>query len=343
VDGIEVFRLPNFSNVLAWNYQLFLPEGMGTFLRGRIREFDVVHLHMYRTTQDIAVYRYASRAGVPYVFSARGSLPRIVRGQAAKAFFDIAVGMRVLHGASRCIALSRAERAEYEARGVRPDRIRIILNGLDSGLFQNLPPEGSFARNRGLDGRRLIVYVGRLNARKGLDLLVRAFHDLASREPDTTLVLAGPDEGLRRRIESLARSLGLHDRIVFTGLLTGQDRIAVFVDSRVIVYPAKHEVFGLVPFEAMACGKPVVVADDSGCGEITREANAGLVVTVDDTSRLAQAISFALERGPSIEEMVDRGRHFVSERLSWEVVCAQMEATYEEVVADRSVPDLSIR
>ena len=332
LDGVEIFRLPNLSNRLAWRRQLFLPTGMITFLRDRLQEFDLVHLHMYRTVQDIAVHRSASRSGVPYVFSARGSLLRIVRRLTVKTVFDLAVGTRILQDASHCIASSQAEKMQYEAMGVPSDRIRIIFNGIDLESFQNLPPEGTFASRYNLEGKRLVAYIGRLNARKGLDRLLYAFAHVAEANRDTTLVMAGPDDGYEGRLRELARSLGLFDRVIFPGLLTGRDRLAVYVDSRVVAYPAWHEFFGLVPFEALACGRPVVVSDDSGCGEIVREAQAGLVVSVKDISRLSNAILVALENGPEISQMIERGRRFVAERLNWRVIAGETERTYEGAV-----------
>jgi glycosyltransferase involved in cell wall biosynthesis len=335
LDGIDIVRYPNLSNGLAWRRQLFLPRGTGKFLRERLPEFDLVHLHMYRTTQNVAVHRYASRYRIPYVFSARGTLPRIVRYQRAKAFFDVAVGLRLLRDASRCVALSRAEREQYEAMGVPSERIRTIFNGIDWESFQDMPPRGTFAGLYGLEGKRLVAYIGRLHARKGLDHLLRAFTHVAAADGDTALVMAGPDEGDKRPLEALARSLTISDRITFPGLLTGRDRLALFVDASVVVYPAKHEFFGLVPFEALACGKPVVVADDSGCGEIIRGARAGLVVRAEDASQLSGAILTSLEKGPEISQMVERGRRFVAERLSWRAIADETERAYRETVAAR--------
>lgn len=335
LDGIDIFRYPNLSNELAWRRQLFLPRGTGKFLRERLPEFDLVHLHMYRTTQNVAVHRHASRYRIPYVFSARGTLPRIVRYQRAKAVFDVAVGRRLLMDASRCVALSQAEREQYEAMGVPSERIRTIFNGIDWESFQDLPPKGTFAGLHGLGGKRLVVYIGRIHSRKGLDHLLRAFTRVAGVDGDTTLVMAGPDEGDRRQLEGLARSLAISDRVTFPGFLTGRHRLALFVDASVVVYPAKHEFFGLVPFEALACGKPVVVADDSGCGEIVRDAQAGLVVRAEDASQLSGAILASLEKGPEISQMVERGRRFVAERLNWRAIADETEQAYRETVAAR--------
>jgi len=335
LEGIDVHRLPNLSNRLAWRRQFFLPRGTGRFLRERMTQFDLVHLHMYRTIQDVFVHRAATRFGIPYVFAARGSLPRIVRGLMAKAAFDAFYGRRILLDASLCIASSQSERRQYETIGIPSERIRTIHNGLDSTAYRDLPPYGAFSRKYGLHGKRLVTYIGRLSARKGLEFLLRAFRQIKTSDPSAVLVLVGPDDGYQQRVEALARALELHDGVVFTGLLSGRDRLAAFVDAQVVVYPAKHEIFGLVPFEALACGKPVVVSDDSGCGEIIREARAGYVVPVEDIPRLVHAISSAMENGPETVEMIDRGKRFVTERLSWDVVATETVATYREALGEK--------
>lgn len=335
LSGIEVYRLPNLSNRLAWRRQLFLPRGTGRFLTDRLPRFDMVHMHMYRNLQNIAVYRHTRRSATPYVFSARGSLPRIVRGIAAKAIFDVAIGARVLRDAARCVASANAERMQYEAMGVPQDRIRTVYNGIDSKAYENLPAKGLFSERFGLTGRRIVAYVGRLNARKGLNYLLRAFRDVATSDRDAALAIVGPDDGYRGTLEHLARTLHLDDRVVFTGFLDGNERLSAFVDADVIVYPAKHEIFGLVPFEALACGKPVIVANDSGCGELIQEAGAGIVVPVENISRLADAISTSLRGGPEVSRMVERGQQFVAYHLNWDVICTRTEKVYLEAIEGR--------
>jgi len=332
INGIQVHRIKNLSNYLAWHQQLFLPMGTGAFLRERVREFDVIHLHMYRTYQNIAVRRIGDRRGVPYVLSAHGTVPRIVRRKIMKALFDSTYGKRLLRDAARLVALSNAEKLQYESAGVPPEKISIVFNGIDPATYQELPPRGAFARTHALDGKKLVTYIGRLNARKGLDHLLRAFRDLTMAREDIALVLVGPDDGYRRRLERLAAQLALSDRVVFTGLITIPYKLQVIVDSDLIVYPATHEIFGLVPFEALLCGRPVVVADDSGCGEIIKSAQAGLTVPYGDVARLRDAIAMGLGDDPQISDMVLRGRKFVLEELSWSRVAENMERVYEDAI-----------
>jgi glycosyltransferase involved in cell wall biosynthesis len=215
--------------------------------------------------------------------------------------------------------------------GVPSSRITTIPNGVDSRQYQSLPPRGTFARQFGLEGKKLVTYLGRLNARKGLDELIHSFRGLAQTQPNTVLVMAGPDDGYQRSLQLLAHRLAVDDRTFFPGLVTGPSRLGAFVDSQVIVYPTSHEPFGLVPFEALLCGTPVIVTEDSGCGELIKEAGAGLTVPYGNTAALEEALRQTLRGGDAVEETVRRGRRLVLEELNWSRIASQVVNLYEQV------------
>ena len=333
-NSLDVYYLRNLSNYLAWNHQLFLPLGTRGFLRKRGKNFDIIHLHSFRTYQNVVAWREARHFGTPYVFSAHGSIPRIVRKRLAKSLFDVIAGRRFLHDASRLIAVSRAELLQYREMGVSPSKIVVIPNGIDAGQYSQLPPRGSFSSQWGLNGKKLITYVGRLNRRKGLDTLLDAFRKLCNDHSDLMLVLVGPDDGYRGQIQRRTRLLSLGDRVVLTGLITLPEKLAVLSDSDVVVYPGSYEIFGLVPFEALLCGRPVVVADDSGCGEIIAEARGGITFPVGEASSLAEAISTALSGGDSIKAMIERGRSFVLKEMEWGRIAKDTEYTYQIAIRE---------
>ena len=185
-----------------------------------------------------------------------------------------------------------------------------------------------------MNGKKLITYVGRLNRRKGLDTLLDAFRKLCNDHSDLMLVLVGPDDGYRGQIQRRTRLLSLGDRVVLTGLITLPEKLAVLSDSDVVVYPGSYEIFGLVPFEALLCGRPVVVADDSGCGEIIAEARGGITFPVGEASSLAEAISTALSGGDSIKAMIERGRKFVLKEMEWGRIAKDTEYTYQIAIRE---------
>jgi len=332
VGSLEVFYLPNLSNYLAWNHQLFLPSGTRAFLRSHAKTFDIIHVHSFRTYQNVVVRQHALRTNTPYLLSAHGSVPRIVRKKLAKTVFDSIVGQSVLQDAARLIAVSNAEERQYETMGVPSSKIAVIPNGIDAQQYSLLPPRGSFSGPHGLAGRKVVTYLGRLNSRKGLDTLLKSFRQLLDIRVDVSLVLAGPDDGYGRQVERMIKQLSLQEHVLLTGLVTLPEKLNVLVDSDVVVYPGSFEIFGLVPFEALLCRRPVIVADDSGCGEIIAATGGGITFPVSDSAELARAISRTLQDGEDIKQMTDRGRKFVIEHLAWGRIAEETEESYRVVL-----------
>src|SRR5207302_5109403 len=165
-------------------------------------------------------------------------------------------------------------------------------------------------RKLGLEDRKILTYIGRLNQRKGLDALLRAFCLIAKRRKDVALLFIGEDDGYQRTLERLVTELSPSSPVLFLGLITHPLKLSALRDSDAIVYPGHHEIFGLVPFEALMCGTPVVVADDSGCGEIIHETGAGLTVPFGSVEALRDAIEVTLEAGIDVVERTKRGREF---------------------------------
>jgi len=331
---MDIYYLRNASNYLAWNHQLFLPLGMGSFLRKRVSGFDIIHVHSFRTYQNVMVRQFARHAGIPYVLAAHGSAPRIVRKKVAKKLFDIIIGENVLHDAAKLIAVSRAEMRQYEAMGVPVSKIAVIPNGIDAGQYSRLPDRGQFCHKHGLHGRKLVTYIGRLNSRKGLDTLLKSMQKITELRNDVTLILVGPDDGYREQVKKMTRQMSLQDHVLLTGLITLPHKLEVLVDSDVVVYPGAFEIFGLVPFEALLCRRPIIVADDSGCGEIVSEARAGLTVPVGDADRLCAAIRCILEDPESARTMTERGRKYVLEQMDWTRIAAETERLYCDAISE---------
>lgn len=139
-NDLDVYYLRNLSNYLAWKHQMFLPLGTNAFLRRHAREFDIIHVHSFRTYQNIVVRQHALGAGIPYILSAHGSVPRIVRMKLVKSLFDSIVGQDVLEDAAHLIAVSNAEQQQYETMGVPASKIAVIPNGIDAEQYSSLPP-----------------------------------------------------------------------------------------------------------------------------------------------------------------------------------------------------------
>jgi glycosyltransferase involved in cell wall biosynthesis len=176
-----------------------------------------------------------------------------------------------------------------------------------------------------------VLFLGKLTPRKRVDVLLHAF--AAGTNPTARLVIAGNDMGSGPSLARLSRSLGIADRVTFAGLLKGRDRLETLADANVVVYPSADEVFGLVPLEALLSGTPVVVADDSGCGEIVREVGGGDVVPLGDAAALAQAVNRMLAAPDESRALAAQAAARVRARFGGAVVAEQLDAVYAEVLA----------
>lgn len=331
INGVRASYFRNLSNRLAYDYQIYLPMGMKQSIREAIEEADIIHMHGHRNFLNNIVHSIAHRLKRNYIFSAHGTVIPIERRVLAKRMFDIIFGNSILRDAKHFIAVSEKEVNQYEAMGITRNKISVVYNGIDINAFQNLPEKGTFRRRYGLEGKEIVLFLGKITPRKGVDFLVRAYSLL--KRDNTILVIAGNDMGYKSKVERLIAETNLHSKVIFTGLLIDNDKLAAYQDANVLVYPSVYEIFGLVPFEALLCGTPVVVSDDCGCGEIIRREGIGKLILYNDDRGLRDALEDVLENPAYIDEMSIRGKVFIKQQLSWEIIAEQYEAVYYHSIA----------
>ncbi len=329
--SFQVIYLPA---VLA-GFGFYLTPQLVQWSRENVASFDVIHMHTVRTYQNAVVGHFARKFGVPYLVSAHGTLPVIVQRKLPKRIYDLIFGKALLRGASRLVAVSPVEVEQYRQFGIEEERIRIIYNGLDLAEFSSLPPRGRLRSKLGIAASaKVVLYLGRLHKRKGIDKLIEAFARLRAEDGAYRLLIAGPDEGELSRLQSLAKRLGVHEQVRFLGPLYGMEKLAAYVDADVLASPAVYEIFGLVPFEALLCGTPVVVTNDCGSGQIIAEAKAGYLVPYADIEALKAAIDCMLTNREKASRQVRAGQEYIRGRLTWNTVIDDLEGLFREIVCE---------
>ena len=337
VDGVRTHYFWHLSDTLAYDLNFFLTPHLVPVMRREIRSYDVIHLTEYFTFQNIVARHFATKHHVPYILAAHGSLDPVKLRQKAQAkkVFSRLFGLRILRGASKAIALSQEEKVQFAAMGVPDDRVIVIPNGINLREFENLPKRGVFRERYGLpDTERILLFVGRIQKIKGLDLLLEAFYPLARARKDIRLVIVGSEEEghlapLKNRIDSWA----IGDRVLFTGLLLGVDKLSAYVDADLFILPSHGEGFPMTVLEACACGTPVIITQQCNVPEVA-DYEAGFVIR-RDKEELQQAILQILEDPGLQGRLGDNGRRMVSDRFTWDKVVTKLEGVYQEVVADR--------
>jgi glycosyltransferase involved in cell wall biosynthesis len=340
IDGVKSYYFRNVSNSLAYRMQLFMPLGARRWAKKHVVEFNILHLHGHRHLLNSAFARAARARGVPYILAANGTAPAIERRFLLKRIFDPFFGNHVLRNAAHFVAVSEAEIGQYESLKIPREKISVVHNGVNLAGFAEIPPRGMFRRKHDLGSRKVILYLGKITPRKGIEVLARAYAKLLSsgrlKKDGSALIIAGNDMGYRHVLEREIASLGIGDCVKFVGLVTGEEKLACLADAGVCVYASTQEIFGLVPFEALMCGTPVVVSDDCGCGELIGRARAGRRVKYGDAEGLAQAIRETLEMPEGEKaDVISRGRRFVAENLAYEKIARQYVEVYRKAIAAR--------
>jgi len=301
-------------------------------LRRMIGHCDLVHIHWLYNFPCIVAAWAALIARVPFVVQPRASLdPHMFRkNRLLKRLYLATAGRPLLSSAAAVVFTAERERDLAAHPVARP--AWIVPNGVDLSAFERLPPRGSFRAAYAQVTGPFLLFLGRLSRQKGLDLLLPAFQRLARSRPDLWLVLAGPDhEGYEAHVRELTRELGLDDRVVFTGLLTGERKLAAFVDAELFVLPSYAENFGMTIIEALACGLPVVISNQVNIYPDLAAAGAATMVrcTVDS---VVDGIESALADTGARQRIAALGPDLVRARYSWDAVVPALVRHYEEVI-----------
>lgn len=229
----------------------------------------------------------------------------------------------------RAECLHAASVSEYEdiRRCDLTQPIAIIPFGVD------IPP----AAGPGDRERRRLLFLGRVHPKKGIDILLRAWHVVESRFQDWDLQIVGPDErGYLSKMKHLASRLRLC-RVTFTGPLYGPDKLSAYRRADLFVLPTHSENFGLSVAEALAAGTPVVVTAGAPWSSIeTHRAGWSIDVGLDP---LVACLEKAMARSPSeLARMGESGRRWMIRDYCWDRVGARHAATYEWLRSGGSVP-----
>lgn len=332
VEGIKVYYFQNLFKSVIKKVNLTFPYYLPFILRKEVQNFDIIHIHEHRTLLAVCVHYYAKKYKVPYVLQSHGSVLTTLGRSNFKNFFNILFG-DILRDASKVIAVSYIEVEQYTQMGVPKEKIIVIPNGIDIDSFENLPNKNTFKERYGISNKYVILYLGRLQERKGIDFLIKSYAELRNEIINVTLVLAGPDSGYKHKAELLIDELNLTNHVIFTGFIDEKYKKAAYVDADVLVYPSVFEIFGLVPFEAVMCGTPVIVCDDCGCGDFVKDSGCGCLVSYGNVSDLKDKLKRILQCNTTEkDQLLDSGISYIKSNLSWKSIVVKVESLYEDFI-----------
>jgi len=309
---------------------------MRAALKRDLPGFDLLHIHSLYLFHDWAAGGLALRLGKPYIVRPHGTLDPYIfqRRRLKKILFDLWFQNRVLARAS-AIHYTAEEEMRLASPFVHGAPGVVIPNGLDPADYAKLPAPGSFrAKHPEIGGRRILLFLGRINFKKGLDILAASVGHLARQ--DIHLVIAGPDGGYLAETRRFVAEAGIESRTSFVGMLQGEAKLGAFVDASLFLLPSYSENFGISVIEAMACGLPVVISDKVNIWREVVADGAGLAApcdAVEFSGRIAELI----DDPARLAKMGEAGRASVARRYDWASIGKRLEAVYASIVAGKGV------
>jgi glycosyltransferase involved in cell wall biosynthesis len=332
IEGVHVYYFRNVSNSLAWHRMVFNP-GIILQMKKEAANFDVIQLHGLRNFDNIVAHHYAIKYQIPYILLTGGSVLQIGSKIGLKKVFDALYGEKILRDAAKVIAATQLEIDEHKQMGIVEGKIVKIPPSYDVQSFFHLPSYGTFRDKLGLRNKQIIMFMGRINAVKGLDFLVQSFANLTKDNKDTVLVIVGPDDGYKIFLDELMKKLNLTNSIIFTGFLSGEEKLSALVDANLLVQTSRFERGPGSPFEAVLCNTPIVVTKNTGAGELVTQIDAGYLVEYGNIDQLVTIMREILQNPSEAKAKAQRAKKYIIDHLSWDVLVGQYEAVYRSVLS----------
>ena len=294
-------------------------RSLGSWLRANCKSFDIVHVHAVFSYPSISAASAARAAAVPYVIRPAGTLNRwSLRQRALRKSLALKAGIgSILQHSAAIHTTSSAEAADIEERfpGVRTV---VIPNGVDERLF-DIPRQSSPS----------ILFLGRIHAKKRLDLLLQAFQRTRAQAQGWSLSIAG--DGPRDEVEK-ARALAEGVRNVrFLGWLDFDRKAAILSASSIFVLPSADENFAVAAAEAMAAGVPVIATKNVGILTFLEGRRAGMVVeeSADAIARAIDELAFDEQKRNAQSEAA---RNAASELFRWSKISKTVRQLYDDIL-----------
>jgi D-inositol-3-phosphate glycosyltransferase len=274
------------------------------------------------------------------MFHTLGEVKNRARVTEHEAPLRIQVEGRLARQAERIVCASQHEKhlltRLYDAD---PDHIAVVPCGVDLDLFQ--PQDKEAARHSLglplLGDERIILFVGRIEPLKGIDILINAVAQLAE-ESDFHVLIVGGDRRARRQVnhlQELASGLGIGERVCFLGAVDHEKLPLYYNAADVCVVPSYYESFGLVALEAMACGTPVVASRVGGLTGTVKDGETGYLISWRCPEPFAERLELLLDNETLRRRFGEAAREVV-ERYRWANVAEAVVGLYEELLRNTS-------
>lgn len=290
-------------------------------------DFDVIHNHGNLSNLLTSMFRkniplvYTVHNPTPWLCVYQSSCERLFRISAHKVVEE--PGWR---RANRIIALNKAIKSEIKRWGIPAGKIAVVYNGVDTSVFSPSLSSGNDVEEKYAIKNPYCLFVGQLMRRKGVAYLLKALANV-----NINCVIVG-DGHERKSLMLLAKSLGIANKVLFTGAVPFEDLRGLYAGASFFVFPSAAEGMPLTILEAMASGLPVIATNIPGTDEIVTENYNGFLVPPRDVEALRSRIQVLTDDCKSCKKMGDNARRFVVNNFSWRSTAEKTIEVYQKTL-----------
>jgi glycosyltransferase involved in cell wall biosynthesis len=336
--GVKVHRVDNFmissNNFIDWIMQLNfnMIAKVGELISSG-EKFDVIHAHDWLTAYAAKTLKTAY--GTPLVstiHATEAGRNSGINGETQKYIND--TEWMLTYESSEVIVNSNYMKNELQRLfGLPYEKINVVPNGVNINLFNGIEKDYDFRRQYAMDNEKIILFIGRLVYEKGVQNLIAAMPKILANYHDAKLIIAGKG-GMIDELKAKVDSLGLGNKVYFTGYLNSKNVQKMYKCADISVFPSTYEPFGIVALEAMLSGTPVVVSDVGGLNEIVDHGINGMKSYAGNPNSLADSILTLLFDHKLCTDVVKNAQSKVKKDYNWQKIAQDTHFTYQKAICE---------
>jgi len=345
VDGVNVNYVKGVGNPITRYWRFARSASKKLEELNKKFGFDVIHANL-PLVPSFAIPGDSAKALVSTVHSTWKGEAEVIRQGSRRSlnpnenlmlrfnFLLRSYEKKLMKRSDALIAVSKYTTEELtELYGIGEEKLHVIYNGVDVHKFKPKRGKAGLRREFGLEEeQKIVLFVGRLYYRKGLEILLRSIPPILQEFEDVKFAISGKGYKKKEELRKLAKKLEIEESVTFLGYIPDEKLPDLYAASDIFVLPALYENFPFAILEAQATGLPVISTKVGGIPEFLTDNENGFLVDPGDSTQLTQRILTLLQDPNLAKELGRRGRNFIEEKFAWSLITSQVIDLYHKIL-----------
>ena len=327
IDGINVIKAPFIPIFPFYIYLhgLFVNK----IFKSLEKQFDIVHFHSPLPPKIKTRLPVITTIHTPMLIDSKYSNIHSIYSLLSKIsarFISYPLELDIIQSSDIITTVSKSISMELKEYYITPKEIIVTKNGIDEKLFCPLEKKSN-------NGKKYIMFAGRIDREKGLFDLVDCGKDILSKKSDIDFIIAGKGRDLKKLINKTKKA-GIQDRFIFLGQVDKKNLVKLYQNATLFIFPSYHEGLPGVVLEAMSCGLPIIVTDVRGNRDLISHRENGIIIPPKEPKKIVEAINMLLEDENLREFLGKNARNTIVENYTWDIVANKMLKCYESLLVN---------